>query len=48
MFEARIVGGELAPEVGGTTDRAEWIPIAEVGGLERVELVDAGLRLAQR
>ncbi len=48
VFEARIAGGELTPEVGGTTDRAEWIPIAEVGGLERVALVDAGLRLAQR
>ncbi|HET9288014.1 MAG TPA: NUDIX domain-containing protein [Gaiella sp.] len=48
VFEARIVGGELAAEVGGTTDRAAWIPIADVPGLDRVSLVDAGLRLAQR
>jgi 8-oxo-dGTP diphosphatase len=48
VFEARIVGGELTAEVGGTTDRAAWIPIADVPGLDRVSLVDAGLRLAQR
>jgi 8-oxo-dGTP diphosphatase len=48
VFEARIVGGELAHEVGGTTDEAAWIPIEEVPGLPRVDLVDAVLRLAQR
>jgi 8-oxo-dGTP diphosphatase len=48
VFEARIVGGELTNEVGGTTDEAAWIPIAEVAGLERVDLVDAALRLARR
>jgi 8-oxo-dGTP diphosphatase len=46
VFEARIVGGELTDEVGGTTDRAEWIPIDAVARLERVSLVDVGLRLA--
>jgi ADP-ribose pyrophosphatase YjhB (NUDIX family) len=45
VYEARIVGGELTHEVGGTTDRAEWIAVAEVAGLERVELVDVALRL---
>ena len=45
VFEGRIVGGELTDEVGGTTDRAAWIPISDVFGLERVSLVDAGLRL---
>jgi ADP-ribose pyrophosphatase YjhB (NUDIX family)/predicted GNAT family acetyltransferase len=48
VFEARVVGGELTDEVGGTTDRAAWIPLVDVPGLERVGLVDAGLRLAQR
>jgi 8-oxo-dGTP diphosphatase len=48
VFEGRIVGGELTHEVGGTTDRAAWIPISDVAGLERVDLVDAALRLAQR
>jgi len=48
VFEAHIVGGELTDEVDGTTDRAAWISIADVSGLERVDLVDAGLRFAQR
>lgn len=48
VFEARIVGGELTYEVDGTTDEAAWIPIAEVGGLERVELVDIALGYVQR
>ena len=46
VFEARIVGGELTREVGGTTDEAAWIAISEVSGLERVDLVDTALRLA--
>ena len=45
VFEGRIVGGELRHEVGGTTDMAAWIPLAEVTALERVALVDVGLRL---
>jgi 8-oxo-dGTP diphosphatase len=45
VFEARVVGGTLTDEVGGTTDRAAWIPLAEVAGLERVPLVDIALRL---
>lgn len=48
VYEARIVGGALTHEVGGTTDEAAWIPIAEVAGLERVVLVDVALRLAGR
>jgi 8-oxo-dGTP diphosphatase len=48
VYEARIVGGELTDEVDGTTDRAAWIPIADVPQLERVDLVDAALRLARR
>ena len=48
VFEARIVGGRLTAEVGGTTDEAAWIPIDDVAGLERVDLVDTVLRLAQR
>jgi 8-oxo-dGTP diphosphatase len=48
VYEARIVGGELTAEVGGTTDEAAWIPIGDVARLERVALVDVALRLAQR
>ena len=45
IYEARVVGGELAREVGGTTDEARWIPLAEVPSLRRVPLVDAALSL---
>ena len=45
VFEGRVVAGELANEVDGTTDEARWIPLAEVAGLPRVPLVDAALAL---
>lgn len=45
IYRARVMGGELAREVGGSTDDARWFRLAEVRGLERVDLVDAGLRL---
>ncbi|HEX6724880.1 MAG TPA: NUDIX domain-containing protein [Gaiella sp.] len=48
VFEARIVGGELTAEVGGTTDEAAWFPIEVVTRLERVELVDIALGYLQR
>ena len=48
VFEATVVGGELHAEVDGTTDEARWIPLADVPGLARVELVDVGLRLRAR
>jgi 8-oxo-dGTP diphosphatase len=45
IFEGRVVAGELANEVGGTTEEARWIPLAEVASLPRVSLVDAALAL---
>ena len=45
VFEARIVGGELRPETGGSTDEARWIPLAEVPELDRVELVDVAIAM---
>ena len=45
VYEAAVVGGHLRDEVDGTTDEARWIPLAEVPGLARVDLVDIGLRL---
>ena len=45
IYEARVVGGELTHEVGGSTDEARWFPLAEVASLERVDLVDVALRL---
>lgn len=46
VYEARVVGGELTAEVGGSTDEARWFAPAEVGALPRVALVDTALRLA--
>lgn len=46
VYRAHITGGRLTHEVGGTTDRAEWFPLAAVAALHRVKLVDIGLRMA--
>ncbi|QGV80613.1 NUDIX hydrolase [Streptomyces ficellus] len=45
LYEARVTGGELRPEVGGSTDLAAWYPLDAVPSLVRVGLVDTGLRL---
>ncbi|MFD4376690.1 NUDIX hydrolase [Streptomyces sp. NPDC058486] len=45
LYEARITGGELRNETGGSTDLAAWHPLDSVPGLPRVELVDIGLDL---
>ncbi|MBD0418338.1 NUDIX hydrolase [Streptomyces sp. TRM S81-3] len=45
LYEARVTGGELRYEVGGSTDLAAWQDLTAVSGLTRVPLVDAGLRL---
>lgn len=45
LYEARITGGELRNETGGSTDLAAWHPLDSVAGLTRVELVDIGLDL---
>ncbi|WP_120522978.1 NUDIX hydrolase [Arthrobacter celericrescens] len=45
IFEARITGGELTHEVDGSTTHAAWIPLEVVPGLDRVSVVDIGLRL---
>ncbi|MFF8279321.1 NUDIX hydrolase [Streptomyces lateritius] len=45
IFEARITGGSLRNEIGGSTDLAAWHPLVSVPGLERVALVDIGLDL---
>lgn len=44
VFEATITGGELGTtEVDGSTDRAEWVPLAELAGQARTDLVDVAL-----
>ncbi|EDY57961.1 MULTISPECIES: NUDIX hydrolase [Streptomyces] len=45
IYEARVTGGELRYEVGGSTDMAEWHDLDAVPALKRVPLVDYGLRL---
>ncbi|MET9145579.1 NUDIX hydrolase [Streptomyces sp. NPDC004042] len=45
VYEGRVTGGELRHETGGSTDMAAWHDLAAVSGLERVGLVDVGLRL---
>ena len=45
MYEVRIVGGELRHEVGGTTDLAQWFPLADIGQLDRLRSVDTALGL---
>ncbi|MFJ2442725.1 MULTISPECIES: NUDIX hydrolase [unclassified Streptomyces] len=45
IYEGRVTGGELRPEAGGSTDLAAWHDLEAVEDLERVELVDLGLKL---
>lgn len=45
VYEGRVVGGALRHEVGGSTDRAEWVDLDRVADLERADVVDAGLAL---
>ena len=46
LYRARITGGRLRNEVGGSTDRAGWFPVAEIADLQHVQLVDVGLEMA--
>jgi 8-oxo-dGTP diphosphatase len=43
VYRARVTGGELTHEVGGSTDQAAWHPLSAVPTLERVSLVDIAL-----
>lgn len=45
IFGARIVGGTLGTlEVGGTTDFAQWVPVADVSSQpSRADIVDLAL-----
>jgi 8-oxo-dGTP diphosphatase len=46
VYTADVVGGELRDEVGGSTDTAAWVLLAEVPALVRGALVDLGLAAA--
>lgn len=44
IHTARVVGGTLGTvEVDGSTDRAEWVPIASVPDLPHVSIVEVAL-----
>jgi 8-oxo-dGTP diphosphatase len=45
IYAASIIGGELTNEADGSTDEARWVPLDEVPNLERVGLIDVGLRM---
>ena len=45
IYRAHIVGGELTHEIGGSSDEARWVPLAEVNDLRRVGLVDIALAM---
>ncbi|OHV39738.1 DNA mismatch repair protein MutT [Parafrankia soli] len=47
LYSARVVGGTLRHEIGGSTDLAAWIPLADVPALDRIALVDIALDLAR-
>jgi ADP-ribose pyrophosphatase YjhB (NUDIX family) len=46
LYAGEITGGTLRDEVGGSSDRAAWVPLADVAGLDRSRMVDVGLAAA--
>ncbi|SKB00023.1 ADP-ribose pyrophosphatase YjhB, NUDIX family [Agreia bicolorata] len=45
VYTATVVGGDLSNEIGGSTDEAAWFALGDVAGLDRVDLVDIGIRM---
>ena len=45
VYAATVTSGDLTHELQGSTDQAKWVPLAEVPALDRVDLVDVGLKL---
>ncbi len=43
IYRVRAGEGELRHEVDGTTDRAEWFPLAELGGLNLADFARRAL-----
>ncbi|WP_433291132.1 NUDIX hydrolase [Pseudonocardia sp. CA-142604] len=46
LYTAEVIGGSLRDEIGGSTDRAEWVPLAELADRPHIGLVDIGLAAA--
>lgn len=47
VYRARVTGGRLRDEVGGSTDKAEWFALSRARTLQRVKLVDIALNMAK-
>jgi len=47
LYLGEVVGGTLCDEKDGSTDRAAWVPLADVVAWDRVSLVDIGLAAAR-
>ncbi|MDK1359671.1 NUDIX hydrolase [Arthrobacter sp. zg-Y1219] len=48
IYSARITSGVLTHELGGSTDKAEWVPLDRISELGPAPLVQVGLKLAIR
>lgn len=46
IYRVRITGGELADEIGGSSDLARWVPLTELAALPLVDLARVGAGLA--
>lgn len=46
IYRVRVTGGALRNEQNGSSDLAEWIPVAKLGQLPLVDLAKVGARLA--
>lgn len=46
IYTARITGGTLGTvEVGGSTDRADWLPLADLDAVTHADVVEVGVQL---
>ncbi|WP_374946007.1 NUDIX hydrolase [Agreia sp.] len=45
VYTATVEGGQLTNELDGSTDEAAWFALDDVATLDRVDLVDVGLRM---
>ena len=48
VYTAHVTGGQLTDEIGGSTDRAAWHPLAGLDQLDTVGLVGVALDLLRR
>lgn len=48
VYRARVIGGRLRNEIDGSTDRAAWFDLPDVRHLQKVKLVEIGLKMAGR